>query len=359
MTKKKLISNKLLVPIAIFGASLLAGAIIFLLLGKNPLTAYYSILQGSGFLPKPKYGGSQGMLTDFTNFLNAWTPLLIASLAIAVALKSGLFNIGVAGQMLAAAFIASITIGYSSLPWIVAKPLALIIGAIIGGLLGASIGFLKYKYNINEVVSTIMYNYIIQYIVAFFININYINPVSRQSNPIAESASWTLHKIQFMGMKVNIPLGIVLGILLAFAINTMLKKTRFGFEIQAIGLNRTAAKKTGMPIGKNIIKAMALSGAIAGMAGIMYYMGFNMSIMPRSLSPVGFDSIAVALLGSLHPLGIILSSFIISIISSGSTYMRSITGVEAEIATLIIGIILLFSACTTYIQERIKNKEAK
>lgn len=352
--------KKLLVPIIIFGASLAVGALIFILLGKNPLTAYHSLLQGSGFLPKPKYGGSQGMITDFTSFINAWTPLLVASLAVAVALKSGLFNIGVAGQMLAAAFVATITVGYSTLPWIIAKPLALIIGAIVGGTIGASIGYLKYKYNINEVVSTIMYNYIIQYVVAFFITLNYINPISRQSNSINDSASWTLHGIKLFGLKIDIPLGIIIAIILAILLNIMFKKTAFGFEIQAIGLNRTAALKTGMPIGKNMVKAMGLSGMLAGIAGIMFYLGFNMSIMPRTLSPVGFDSIAVALLGGLHPIGIIAASFIISIIGSGSTYMRSVTGVEAEIATVIIGIILLFSACSNYIQYKIaKRKEVK
>ncbi len=360
MKNKFKISDKLLVPLIIFVASIAVGAVIFLLLGKNPLTAYHSILQGCGFLPKPRYGGSQGMLTDFTSLINAWTPLLIASLAVAVALKSGIFNIGVSGQMLAAAFVATIIVGYSSMPWFIAKPLALVIGAIVGALVGASIGFLKYRYNINEVVSTIMYNYIIQYVVAFFITMNYINPVSRQSNVVSDASSWTLHGIKMFGLKVDIPLGIVIGIITAFLLNTMFNKTSFGFEIQAIGLNKTAAMKTGMPIEKNIVRAMALSGMLAGVAGVMFYMGFNMSIMPRTLTGVGFDSIAVALLGGLHPLGIILSSFIISIIGSGSTYMRSITGVEAEIATVIIGIILLFSACNVYIKQKLANKkEAK
>lgn len=361
MTKNKTkILHTLSVPVVIFVASLLVGAIIFIMLGKNPLTAYYSILQGCGFLPKPKYGGSQGMLTDFAALVDVWTALLIASLAVAVALKAGIFNIGVSGQMLAAAFIATITVGYGNLPPFLAKPAALFVGAFIGGLVGASIGFLKYKYNINEVVSTIMYNYIIKYIVAFVITLHYINPVSRQSNAINPAAAWTLSGVELFGLKVDIPLGIVVALALAFLLNIMFNKTAFGFEIKAIGLNKTAALKTGMPIGKNIVKAMALSGALAGIAGVMLYMGYHMSIMPRELSAVGFDSIAVALLGGLNPIGIIFSSFIISIIASGSTYMRSVTGVEAEIATVIIGIILLFSACNAYIgQKLLKNREGK
>ncbi len=343
----------ILVPLLAVAASLLAGALIFLLLGKNPLVAYYSLLQGSGFFAKASYGGSQGMLSDFASFVNIWTPLLLASLAVAIALKAGLFNIGVAGQMLAAGFIASISVGYLDLHWAIAKPLTLLIGLAVGAGVGAFIGYLKYRFNINEVVSSIMLNYIIQYVVGFFITTRYINPISRQSNPIKASARWTLTKFPIGDLKVDIPLGIVIALAAAVSLYILLTKTTIGYEIKAVGLGKRAARHAGIDIYKTTLRAMALSGGLAGLAGVTYYLGYFGSIMPRTLAPLGFDSIAVALLGNTHPLGIIAASFLISIISSGSTYMRSVSGVEAEIAAVIIGIILLFSACAVYIKQKL------
>ncbi len=347
----------ILVPLVAVIASLVAGAVIFALLGKNPITAYYSILQGSGFVAKAKYGGSQSMLTDFASFVNAWTPLLLASLAVAVALKAGLFNIGVAGQMLLSGFIATITIGYLEMHWLIAKPLALIVGLIVGALVGSFIGFLKHRFNINEVVSSIMLNYIIQYVVGFFITTRYINPISRQSNPVSADARWTLTKFPIGDLKMDIPLGIIVALIAAIAIYILIEKTTLGYEIKAVGLGKRASRHAGINIYKTTIKSMALSGGLAGLAGVMYYMGYYGTIMPRTLAPMGFDAIAVALLGNTHPIGIIASSFLISIISSGSTYMRSITGVEAEIAAVIIGIILLFSACGVFIKQVITRKK--
>ncbi|PID80138.1 MAG: ABC transporter permease [Clostridiales bacterium] len=357
MNNKRFNLYDILVPLIAVVASLAAGAIIFALLGKNPITAYYSILQGSGFVAKAKYGGSQSMLTDFASFVNAWTPLLLASLAVAIALKAGLFNIGVAGQMLLSGFIATITIGYLEMHWLIAKPLALIVGLIVGALVGSLIGYLKHRFNINEVVSSIMLNYIIQYVVGFFITTRYINPISRQSNPVTASARWTLTKYPVGNLKMDIPLGIVVALIAAFAIYILVEKTTLGYEIKAVGLGKRAARHAGINIYQTTIKAMALSGGLAGLAGVTYYMGYYGTIMPRTLAPMGFDAIAVALLGNTHPIGIIASSFLISIISSGSTYMRSITGVEAEIAAVIIGIILLFSACGVFIKQVITRKK--
>lgn len=159
--------------------SLIAAAIVIILLGKNPFQVFFNLLQGAGLMPKPVYAGYKNILTDFLHLLNAMTPLVFASLAVIVALKAGLFNIGISGQMLFSGFLATILVGYSDLHPLVAKPLVLIIGMIGGGLLGAFVGFLKYRFNINEVVSTIMLNYITSYVLSFFIHMFYIDPVSR------------------------------------------------------------------------------------------------------------------------------------------------------------------------------------
>lgn len=344
------------IPIILILMSFLAAAIIILIIGKNPLQAFYNLIQGAGLLPKPTYAGGKSMLTDFLALLDYMTPLLFASLAVAVALKGGLFNIGVSGQMLLSGFVATVLVGYSGLDAFIAKPLVLIIGIIIGGLFGALIGLLKFKFNINEVVSTIMFNYIIQYVVSFFINYKYIDPVSRQSKYISQASRLTLENVQAMGMKMDIALGFFIAIALALFLKFVFDKTKMGFEIKAVGLNPSGAKYAGINVGKTMILAMALSGAFAGLAGVTYYLGYNSSIQPRVLPALGFNSIAVALLGNTNPYGIIASSFIISIIDKGSTYMSSISGVRQEIASVITGLILLFSACRAYILNKARDK---
>ena len=346
------------IPLFAILISLFVCAVIILLLGKNPLVAYLNLLQGSGFCPKPSYPGHKNMLTDLSGFMNAWTPMLFASLSFAVAFKTGIFNIGISGQMLIAGFITSITIGYSSLNAYIAKPLVILCGIVIGAAAGGLIGWLKFKFNINEVVSAIMINYVFQYVLSFFINSFFVNPVSRQSNPVSNEARLTLMNTEVGNIKMDIPLGIILALLCAFLVKFILDKTVIGYELKAVGTSRTAAKYAGINIGKNMILSMVFSGALAGLAGVTYYLGYYSSIQPNLLTTIGFDAIAVALLANSHPIGIIFSSLLITIVSKGSTYMSSSTGLESEIASVITGIILLFSACVAYFRYKInKAKE--
>ena len=349
------------IPLAAIIISFVAAAIVILLIGKNPFQAFYSLLQGAGIMPKPSYAGYKSMLTDFLSLLNAMTPLVFASLAVAVAYRAGLFNIGVAGQMLVSGFLATIIVGYSGLDAYIAKPLVLVIGIIAGGLMGGLVGWLKYKFNINEVVSTIMLNYIAQYVISFFIQMYYIDPVSRQSQYISEASRLTLVNVEMGNLKMDIPLGFILAILTAILIKFVMDKTVVGFELKAVGSNRKAAKYAGINVGRNTILAMVISGGLAGLAGVTYYLGYYASIQPKVLSSIGFDSIAVSLLGNSHPIGVIFSSFLVSIIDQGSTYMSSQAGIRQEISSVIVGLILLFSACGVYMKykvSRIKETEA-
>ena len=359
----KLLGNekqqKITVPVFAILISLMVGAVVIAVLGKNPFSALWNLLQGSGIAPKAKYAGGKNMLTDFFSFMDYWTPMIFAALAVAVALKAGLFNIGVSGQMLAAGFVTSVTVGYSALSAPIAKPLAVLLALVIGGLAGGLAGWLKYQFNINEVVSTIMINYIVEYVVAFLIYIKYVDPVSRQSKNIGSAARLTLTDVSINGYKFNIPLGIVLAVLAAFLIRFVFNKTTFGYELKAVGSNRKAAKYAGINVGKNMILAMVISGALAGVAGVTYYMGYVASVQPKVLPSMGFDAIAVALLGNSNPLGILLSSFLITVIGKGSTYMSSTAGLDAEIASVITGLILLFSACGFYIQEKVKRSKER
>lgn len=338
---------------------LLFGAIFIAILGKNPFASYYDFLQGCGITPKAKYAGSKSMLTDFSSFVDFWTPMIFASLSVAVALKAGLFNIGISGQMLIAAFISTITVGYATLPAGIAKPLVIVIGIIAGALVGALIGFLKYKFNINEVVSSIMINYIGEYIISFCINSFCIDPVSRQSKEIQASSRLTFHQIVIGGYKYDIPIGFIIAIICVFLVKFLLDRTTFGYEIKAVGSNKTAANYAGINVGKNIISSMAISGALAGLAGVTYYLGYFASIQPKTLPSTGFDAIAVCLLGNSNPYGILGASFLIQVIEKGSTYMSSQEGLESEIASVITAVTLLSSACSAFYLLLIKKHEDK
>ena len=344
------------IPMFAILCSLVVGGIIIAITGSNPFKAYYSLLQGCGLAPKSSYAGYKNIFTDFMSYVNFFTPMIFAALAVAVALRGGLFNIGVSGQMLAAGFTATIIIGYSDLNGILAKPLVVIIGMAAGGLVGALMGWLKYKFNINEVVTSIMLNYIIQYVVSFFINTYYVDPVSRQSAETSAASRLTLMDTQIGGLKIDIPLGIILALITVVVVWFLLEKTKFGYELKAVGYSRDAAKYAGIKVGRNTVLAMTLSGVLGGMAGVTYYLGYLGSIQPKVLVSTGFDAIAVSLLGNNNPFGILLSTMLITLISKGSTYMKSIASVDAEIASVITGIILLFSACNMYIKWKMEQK---
>lgn len=343
------------IPLFAIFLALIAGAILMAVLGKNPIDGYKSLLQGCGLLLKKNYAGGKGMLTDFMSFLDIWTPMIFAALAVAVAYKVGLFNIGVSGQMLLGGFIASITVGYSDLPAVLAKPMTILICMIVGALAGSLIGLLKYKFNINEVVSAIMLNYIFQYVISFFILTFFVNPTTRQSNPVGENARLTLQNVQIAGMKTVVPLGFILAIAAVVVMHYFINHTRTGFELKAVGANKKASVYAGINANKNIMLAMAISGALSGLAGATYYMGYLASIQPKVLASTGFDSIAVCLLGNSNPVGIVASSFLVTIISKGAMYMNSSVGLPQEIASLITGLMLLFAACGVYIRVRLKR----
>lgn len=344
-----------MIPVFTILLSLVVGAVVIACLGKNPFYAYYNLLQGSGLAPKASYAGHKGIITDFTSFLNALTPMLFAALSVIIALKCGLFNIGISGQMLAGAFTATVLVGYSSLPSVIAKPIVVVIGFTAGALVGALVGYLRHSFNINEVVSTIMLNYIIQYIVSFFINSFYVDPVSRQSRNIGANSRLTLVDTLIGDYKLDIPLGIILAAAGIAVTAFLFKKTTLGFEIKAVGSSVRAAEYAGIQVGRTRVLAMILSGGFAGLAGVTYYLGYFASIQPRVLASTGYDAIAVALLGNSSPIGIIFSSFLITVISKGSTYMSSSSGVQPEIASAITGVILLFSACGAYVKYKVNR----
>ncbi len=336
---------------------IITSSIILLLLGKNPAVAFRSFLQGCGWLPKDKYGGGSGMLSDFFDYLNILAPMLLAALSFIVAFKTGLFNIGISGQMLLSGFLATVMVGYLKdlSPWI-AKPAVLLIGVVTGGLLGALIGFLKYRFNIHEVVSTIMVNYIISYTTGFFINTKYVDMITRSSRKCTQAARLTWTNVRIAGLNCNIPMGIVIAIAGALVVRFIFVRTVFGFELKAVGTSRNCAHYIGIDVRSRMILSMALSGIFAGLAGVTYYLGYTNNIVPKTLPGMGYDSIAVALLGNSSPIGSIFSSVIITVFQSGANYMSASVGVAKEIASLITGILLLYAACGAFMKELGRKK---
>jgi len=345
------------VPLLAILCSLILSSILLLFMGKNPFTAFQSILAGAGVLPKPNYAGGRGMFTDIMMTLSALTPMIFASLAVTVAFKGGLFNIGISGQMLFSGFISTILIGYTELPSYIAFPLVLIVGTICGALVGALIGLLKAKFNINEVVSSIMLNYIIMYVISYFIQTRYIDPITRQSIEVNSSARLVLQNIEVGPYRAVLPFFIILAIIAAFLLRFFLNRTRAGFDLRAVGLNSRAARYLGIKPKLNIMLAMIISGGLAGLAGVTHYLGYLGSIPTRELSSTGFDAIAVALLGNVTPIGSLIASVLITIISQGTTYMSSILGVQREIAQVMTGFILLFSACGAFIKQHVNSSD--
>lgn len=347
--------NRFTIPLVTILLTIIVASVVLLLIGRSPIVAMRSFLQGSGLWPKENYTGSRGMLTDLFSFLSVFSPMLLASLGVVVAMKGGMFNIGISGQMLASGFLATILVGYSDLPGIIAKPLCLIIGIAAGGLLGALVGYLKYRFNIHEVVSTIMFNYIISYVTGFFINGYFADIITRTSRTVRSNARLQISDITLLGQKVSFPLGLPIALLAVFFILFFINRTVSGFEIKMIGFNRNCAHYAGVRVGRGLVRAMTISGMLAGLAGVTYYLGYNNTIVPKELASMGYDSIAVSLLGNLSPVGCIFATFLITIFQKGAVYMSSSTGVAKEIASVITGILLLFSATGIYIKYKARH----
>ena len=155
-----------------------------------------------------------------------------------------------------------------------------------------------------------MLNYTFQYVISFFINTFFVDPVSRQSKEISAASRLTLMDTMVGNLKMDIPLGIILALLTVVAVWFLLEKTKLGYELKAVGYSRSAAKYAGIKVGRSMVLSMTISGALAGLAGVTYYLGYVGSIQPKVLISTGFDAIAVSLLGNNNPFGIVFSTIL-------------------------------------------------
>lgn len=274
------------------------------------------------------------------NTLVKTAPLLMCALAILFAYKVGLFNIGAAGQYCAGTALslyAALAWGWSWLP-------CMLLAVVGGGLLGAISGLLKSYCNVNEVISGIMLNWIVLYLTNMLLtNVKEVaspyTVVLADTNPSAVLPSLGLGALfndnKYVGLAL--PLSVVIAIL----VWVVLEKTRFGYELRATGDNRNAAKYCGMAEKRNIILTLAISGALAGLGASMFYLtGYEQWQCTASSVPgMGFNGIAAAFLGGLHPIGTILASFFIQHITAGGAYVDK-TMYCAQISDLIAAVII-------------------
>ncbi|WP_312650764.1 ABC transporter permease [Proteiniclasticum sp.] len=276
------------------------------------------------------------------------TPILMTGLAVGFAFKMGLFNIGASGQYTMGMYFA-LYVGFmwdlpKGIHWIVAI-LAGMVGGMIWGLIP---GIFKALLNVNEVITSIMFNYIGMYLVDMLIQGNSTMYVSSTTRTNYLSGDVQIPSLGIAGSNVNY--GIVLAVIIGIILYIVLQKTTFGYELKATGFNKFAADYAGMKGKRNIILTMVIAGGLAGLGGAFAILapsaitGSSMTYEPINIIAAnGFNGIAVALLGSAHPLGIIFSSVFISHIQRGGT-LASLHGYKPEIIDVVIAVIIYFSA---------------
>ena len=347
-------SNRLvniLVPIISIILGLIVGAIIMVVSGYDPIEGY-----------KALWLGIFGDMYSIGNTIRQITPYILAGLAVAFAFRTGLFNIGVEGQLIVGWFAAT-WVGYSfELPMIIHLPLALLAAAIAGGFWAFIAGFLKAKFHVHEVIVTIMLNYTALYVVNALIKS--VSDGGFKTPKIHESASLRSEFLTNITDYSSLHYGIIVAMLMVFVMWFMLEKTTTGYELKAVGFNQNAAQYTGMSVNKNIILAMTISGMFAGLGGAMEALGtFGRMSSMAAFTGIGFDGIAVALLGANTPLGIVFGASLFGSLKYGALNMPNAAGVPEEIVSIIIAVIVLFVASGYVIrlgiEKLMKKKEAK
>ena len=317
---------------------LIAGFVVLYLI--NPAEApraMLAILQNFLYFPRPEVA-----LEYFGSTLVKSAPLLMCTLSVIFAYKVGLFNIGASGQYTVGAGLALYLALAYKMPWFVCMLAAM----LAGGLLGALAGALKAYRNVNEVIACIMLNWLSLYSVNMLltkvkeVSTTYTSPL-RTGNPAALIPSLGFNKL-FSGNRY-VTIAILLSGLIAILIWILLEKTRIGFELKATGYNKNAAKYAGMREKHNIILTMYISGCLAGLgASFLYLSGIEQWSCAQTAVPgMGFNGIAAAFLGGLHPIGAIFSSFFIQHITSGGSYVDKMI-YDAQISDLISAIIIYF-----------------
>lgn len=318
-------------------AGLLFGLIIlFISNSKDALPAFATILTG-GFSQ-----GARGM----GQVIYYATPIIMTGLSVGFAFKTGLFNIGASGQFTCGAFVAIfIGIKWTFLPPEIHWVVALMGATLAGAIWGSGPGLLKAFFNVNEVITSIMMNYIGMYLVNMTIVKTVYDALKNQSRPVAKSAILPKAGLDKLFNIPNLNIGIIIAILSVIVVYIILQKTTFGYELKACGSNKNASRYAGINEKKSIILSMVIAGALSGLGGgILYLSGSGKYLQVLDiLAPEGFSGISVALLGTSHPIGILFAGLFIGHLTVGGFNIQLYNFVP-EIIDMIIAVIIYCGA---------------
>ncbi|MEK4228796.1 ABC transporter permease [Solibacillus sp. FSL H8-0538] len=341
----------ILVPVVSIIIGLLVGAVVMIVSGYDPVNGYIALWNGI-------FGDSYSI----GNTIRQITPYILSGLAVSFAFRTGLFNIGVEGQLLMG-WLAAAYVGYAfELPRVIHLPLALLAAAAAGAFWAFIVGFLKAKLKVHEVIASIMLNYTALYITNAIIK--NVSDGGFKTPTILESATLRMPWLREITDNSSLHLGIIVALLMVLLMWFILEKTTRGYELKAVGFNQHAAEYAGMNVNKNIILAMTISGVFAGLAGAMEALGtFQNASIKAGFSGIGFDGIAVALLGANTPLGVIFGASLFGSLKYGALNMPNAAGIPEEIVSIIIALIIFFVASGYVIRLALekfrKNKEGK
>jgi general nucleoside transport system permease protein len=309
------------------------GAVLIRATGGDPWLAYRGLWEGSF-----------GRVASISETLVWATPYIFAGLAVALAFKAGLFNIGAEGQLSVGALMAAWAgFALKDVPW--PLHLLLAIGAgVLGGAVWAGIaGVLKARTGAHEVITTIMLNYVALLGTGYLLSgpLKDPNPLVAlaQTPKVLESA-----RLPPLFADLRLHWGFVLALILAVGVWWLVYRSTPGFEIRTVGLNPSAARYAGIGVGRTIVLTMALSGALAGLAGTIEVVGLNYYHTPGFSVGYGFDSIAVALLARSHPLGVVPSAILFGALRAGATRMQFVSQIPIDIISIIQALVLIFFA---------------
>ena len=275
-------------------------------------------------------------------------PYIFAGLAVALGFRAGLFNIGAEGQI-GVGWMVAVVVGYSftGLPAFIHLPLAILTGAVAAGLWAGIAGVLKARTGAHEVITTIMLNYVVYRLSDWLL----CGPLEKtvgtcRTQQIVETA----YLPQYLDHPVTIHWGFILALVAAAIMGWFLFRTTWGYELRTVGANPDAARYGGINVGKIIVLAMFLSGCLAGMAGVVQGLGITHNIALGFQAGYGFDSIALALLGKSHPVGVTAASLLFGMLRAGAARMQSVAGVPTEIVQIIQALVIVFIAAPAIIQ---------
>jgi simple sugar transport system permease protein len=312
-------------------------------------TGYSALFRGAVFDPRSVSGGGAAVLDPISNTLLNATPLILGGLGVAVAFRTGLFNIGVQGQMIIGAIFAGYAAFAWQLPHVIHLVVALLAGVVGGALWGGLAGWLKARTGAHEVITTIMLNYVALGLLTYLLGVKgFQAPGSNQA--ISRHTYGTARLPHLFGPDLRVHFGLVIALLAAVSVWWLLTRSTVGFSLRAVGANPFAARTAGMGVERSYLTVMLISGALAGLAGCSQILGTNTALTGDIDAGIGFDAITVALLGAATPGGTVLAGLLFGAFRAGSVVMATDTSTPSEIVSIIEPVLVLFIAAPALIR---------